>query len=87
MGLSLLNCGMNMPFLQKLGGWKHLGSMQKYLRILPETIRREYQAAYKKMQEQVEEKSRRNYVAYRLYADSRGVSKHYHHMQMIAGNC
>jgi phage-related protein len=29
--------------------------MQKYLRILPETIRREYQAAYQKMQEQVEE--------------------------------
>jgi len=51
----LLNCGMNIAVLQKLGGWKHLGSMQKYLRILPETIRREYQAAYQKMQEQVEE--------------------------------
>lgn len=50
----LLNNGMNLAVLQKLGGWTKLNSLQKYIQILPETIRREYESACKKLEERPE---------------------------------
>jgi len=47
----LLNNGMNLAVLQKLGGWTNLNSLQRYIQILPETIRREYESACKKLAE------------------------------------
>ena len=48
---NLLNNGMNLAVLQKLGGWTNLNSLQRYIQILPETIRREYESACKKIEE------------------------------------
>jgi integrase len=48
---NLLNNGMNLAVLQKLGGWTNLNSLQRYIQILPETIRREYESACKKLEE------------------------------------
>ena len=42
---------MNLAVLQKLGGWTNLNSLQRYIQILPETIRREYESARKKLEE------------------------------------
>lgn len=47
----LLNNGMSLAVLQKLGGWTKLNSLQRYIQILPETIRDEYEAAYKRLEE------------------------------------
>jgi integrase len=48
----LANNGMGLPALQALGGWKSLSSLQKYLKVLDSTIQREYEASYRKLQEQ-----------------------------------
>lgn len=48
----LLNNGMELAVLMELGGWKSLAGVACYIRILPATIRRQYEAAYKQMQEQ-----------------------------------
>jgi integrase len=48
----LINNGMELAVLMVLGGWKSLSGVQCYIRILPATVRRVYQAAYKQMQEQ-----------------------------------
>lgn len=48
----LLNSGIDLAVLRELGGWADLNSLQRYVKILPDTIRREYEAAYAKMQQQ-----------------------------------
>jgi integrase len=50
----LMNTGMSLPVLMQLGGWKYLSSLQKYLKVLPTTVREQYEQAYQKMQEQRE---------------------------------
>ena len=48
----LMNFGVELAVLKELGGWVSWGGMQGYVRVLPETIRRQYEAAYAKLQEQ-----------------------------------
>jgi integrase len=48
----LLNNGMELAVLMELGGWKSLAGVACYIQILPTTLRRQYAAAYKAMQEQ-----------------------------------
>jgi hypothetical protein len=43
---------MELAVLMELGGWKSLAGVACYIQILPTTIRRQYAAAYKAMQEQ-----------------------------------
>jgi integrase len=50
----LMNNGMELSTLKQLGGWISLGGMQGYIRVQPETIRRQYEAAYAKLQEKLE---------------------------------
>jgi len=47
----LLNNGMDLAVLKELGGWLHWTSLQFYIQVLPETIRRQYQAAYERIDE------------------------------------
>lgn len=47
----LLNSGMSLAVLLTVGGWTKLNSAQKYIQILPETVRQEYEEAYKKLEE------------------------------------
>lgn len=52
----LMNTGkMSLPVLKQLGGWKTLSSLEKYVKILPETLRKEYEESYQKIQEHEEE--------------------------------
>jgi integrase len=46
----LLNNGMDLTVLMKLGGWVNLNSLQRYIKILPETVRIQYEAAYNKIE-------------------------------------
>ncbi|MGA1984039.1 MAG: site-specific integrase [Acidobacteriaceae bacterium] len=48
----LVNNGMELPILQELGGWKSLSSLQRYIKVLDTTIQRQYEASYRKLQEQ-----------------------------------
>jgi integrase len=48
----LVNNGMELPTLQALGGWKSLSSLQRYIKVLDTTIKRQYEASYRKLQEQ-----------------------------------
>ncbi len=48
----LVNNGMELPVLQVLGGWKSLSSLQRYIKVLDTTIQRQYEASYRKLQEQ-----------------------------------
>jgi site-specific recombinase XerD len=48
----LMNNGMELAVLKELGGWVSWNSMQKYIRVLPETVRRQYAESYQKIQEQ-----------------------------------
>jgi integrase/recombinase XerC len=47
----LMNNGMELATLKELGGWVSLNSMQRYIRVLPETVKRQYEQAYQKLQE------------------------------------
>jgi hypothetical protein len=40
---------MDLAVLKELGGWLHWSSLQFYVQILPETIRRQYQDAYERL--------------------------------------
>lgn len=51
---SLLNAGIDIATLKELGGWKSLSSLERYILVLPDTIRRQYEQAYVRMQEQQE---------------------------------
>ncbi len=48
----LVNNGMELPALQELGGWKSLSSLQQYVKVLDSTIQRQYEASYRKLQDQ-----------------------------------
>jgi len=50
----LMNNGMELAVLKELGGWKNWNSVQCYIQVLPATIRRQYAAAYKALQEKQE---------------------------------
>ena len=41
----LMNGGMELAVLMQLGGWKDWTSMRRYIRVLPSTIRRQYEEA------------------------------------------
>lgn len=47
----LMNNGLELAVLKELGGWVSWNGMQGYIRVLPETIRAQYEAAYVKLQE------------------------------------
>ncbi len=50
----LMNHGMELAVLKELGGWAKWNSMQRYVKVLDTTVQRQYEAAYKKLQEQQE---------------------------------
>jgi integrase len=47
----LMNNGIDLNVLMELGGWVNLNSMQRYIKVLPDTIRRQYEAAYQRIEE------------------------------------
>jgi len=47
----LMNNGMELAVLKELGGWESWNSMQKYIEVLNSTVKRQYEEAYRKMQE------------------------------------
>jgi integrase len=47
----LMNNGMELAVLKELGGWESWNSMQKYIRVLPSTVRTQYESAYRSLQE------------------------------------
>ena len=47
----LMNNGMELAVLKELGGWVSWSSMQIYIKVLPETIQRQYQETYSRIQE------------------------------------
>lgn len=47
----LMNNGMELAVLKELGGWRNWNSMQRYIKVLPATVRRQYESAYKKLQD------------------------------------
>jgi integrase len=50
----LMNNGMELAVLKELGGWEKWNSMQRYIKVLENTVRHQYEAAYTKLQEQLE---------------------------------
>jgi site-specific recombinase XerD len=50
----LMNNGMELAVLKVLGGWESWNSMQKYIRVLDVTVKRQYEESYRKLQEQLE---------------------------------
>jgi integrase len=50
----LMNGGMELAVLKELGGWMSWSSMQGYIKVLPGTIKRQYEESYQKLQEQAE---------------------------------
>jgi integrase/recombinase XerC len=48
---ALLNAGLELKTLKELGGWKSYTGLERYILILPDTIRRQYEQAYAKIQE------------------------------------
>jgi site-specific recombinase XerD len=51
---NLMNNGMELAVLKELGGWEKWNSMQRYIKVLDVTVRRQYEAAYAKQQEKLE---------------------------------
>jgi hypothetical protein len=49
-----MNNGMELAVLKVLGGWVSWNSMQKYIRVLDVTVKRQYEESYRKLQEQPE---------------------------------
>jgi len=47
----LTNYGMELSVLKELGGWVSWNSMQRYVRVLPATVERQYQEANAKIEE------------------------------------
>lgn len=50
----LMNNGMELAVLKELGGWAKWNSMQRYIKVLEGTVRSQYEAAYKKLEEKQE---------------------------------
>jgi integrase/recombinase XerD len=50
----LMNNGMELAVLKELGGWERWNSMQRYIKVLPATVRSQYEASYAKLQEKLE---------------------------------
>ena len=50
----LMNNGMELAVLKELGGWEKWNSMQRYIKVLPATVRSQYEASYAKLQEKLE---------------------------------
>lgn len=48
---ALMNNGMELAVLKELGGWQRWNSMQRYIKVLDITVRRQYEEAYKKLQQ------------------------------------
>ena len=46
----LMNNGMELAVLKELGGWESWNSMQRYIKVLPATIRSQYEASYARLQ-------------------------------------
>lgn len=46
---NLYDSGMDLPVLQKLGGWLCLATLQVYVRVKKEKIEQQYQQAYERM--------------------------------------
>ena len=53
----LVNNGMELPALQELGGWKSLSSLQHYVKVFDSTIQRQYEASYRRLQEECQTES------------------------------
>ncbi len=51
----LLNNGMDLAVLKELGGWVSLKGLERYVLVLDSTLQRQYQEAYKKLQEKEEQ--------------------------------
>jgi integrase/recombinase XerD len=49
----LMNNGMELAVLMKLGGWKSWEAMRRYILVLPATIKAQYEEAYRKLQTKV----------------------------------
>jgi integrase len=47
----LMNNGMELAVLKALGGWETWNSMQRYIKVLDSTVRRQYEESYQKLQE------------------------------------
>jgi integrase len=45
----LMNGGMELAVLMHLGGWKDWTSMRRYIKVLPSTIKAQYEEAYRKL--------------------------------------
>ena len=54
LGHRLMNGGMELAVLKELGGWVSWNSMQGYIKVMPDTIRRQFEESYQKLQEQEE---------------------------------
>jgi len=50
----LMNNGMELAVLKELGGWEKWNSMQRYIKVLPSTVRSQYEASYARLQEKAE---------------------------------
>jgi integrase len=50
----LMNNGMELAVLKSLGGWEAWNSMQRYIKVLDNTVRAQYEASYTKLQEKQE---------------------------------
>lgn len=50
----LMNHGMELAVLKELGGWESWNSMQRYIKVLPSTVRSQYEASYARLQEKAE---------------------------------
>lgn len=50
----LMNNGMELAVLKELGGWEKWNSMQRYIKVLPATVRSQYEASYARLQEKAE---------------------------------
>ena len=47
-----MNNGMELAVLKELGGWLSWDAMKGYIKVLDVTVRRRYEAAYRKLQEE-----------------------------------
>ena len=57
-----MNNGMELAVLKELGGWESWNSMQRYIRVLETTVRRQYEETYRKLQTtQVDEGSEQTF--------------------------
>lgn len=49
-----MNNGIALMVLKILGGWKSWTSLERYILVLPATIKRQYEQSYAKLQEEQE---------------------------------